>query len=170
MKASFPLSPALLLAVLLCGCDFTVPLVENPKDTADLSLVGLWGSLKPDAEVDQLLVLPLDARELLISFPHGRGKENMLARCCLVTVGKLRLVQIKWLGTANGLPPDDQKVYQYASYETNGDSLILRMINPERTGKDHKTAASLEASILAARQDPALFHGRMVFHRIPHRP
>jgi len=47
MKALIPVALVLLLAFVVSGCDFTVPLSESPKETADLRLVGLWGSLRP---------------------------------------------------------------------------------------------------------------------------
>ena len=55
-------------ALLLIGCDYTIPLVTKPNISIDKSLLGLWQTKGDDGKTLQLLVLPLDDKEYLVSY------------------------------------------------------------------------------------------------------
>jgi hypothetical protein len=68
----------LLAALLLVGCDYTTPLVTTPHISIDKSLLGLWQVKEDDGKIEQLLVLPLDDKEYLVSYP-STAKDGMFA-------------------------------------------------------------------------------------------
>jgi hypothetical protein len=155
----------LMAAVLFAGCDFTVPLVTTPGMDIDKSLLGLWQGTGDDGKIEQLLVLELDAREYLVSYPSA-SKDGMFARACLCRADNQTLVQIKWVGTANGNPPDDNRVFQYASYTVSGDKMSVRFLNNEVVNKDAASSAELLKSIAANRDKPDLFRTAAVFTKV----
>src|SRR5580658_2328884 len=99
---------------LLAGCDYTVPLVKTPGTEIDKSVLGLWQRPIAEGKIEQLLVLPLDKNEYLVSYPLD-AKEGMFARACLCRTDDKTLVQLKWFGTAEGKLPDDERVFQFLS-------------------------------------------------------
>ena len=155
----------LVMCGILAGCDYTVPLVRESKTEIDKTLVGLWQRTNDKGEPEHLLILPLGTREYLVSFPSGT-ESSMFARACLCKVDTMNLVQIEWIGTAKGKVPDNVKVFQYAAYSINGDSLSVRLLNPETAGMDVKTSEDLEKSILHNKDNPKLFREAMSFHKI----
>ena len=159
MKTLLPFLACLLLA----GCDFTVPLAETPSLDLDKSALGLWEKAKADGgQTERLLVLPLDKREYLVAFT-GNGTDSMYARGWLCKVADLTLVQLKWIGNSKGEAPDDNRVYQFASFTVSGDQLSLRLLNPEIVGRDAKSSADLTKAIEANKSSPALFREAMAF-------
>lgn len=152
-----------LACLLFVGCDFTVPLVETPKLDLDKAVLGAWEKPKPDGGPgERLLVLPLDKHEYLVAFT-GNGADFIYARGCLCKVADLTLVQLKWLGNSKGEAPDDNRIYQFASFSVTGNQLSLRLLNPETIGRDAKSTAHLTKAIEANQASPALFREAMVF-------
>ncbi|NLE58447.1 MAG: hypothetical protein GX616_08805, partial [Planctomycetes bacterium] len=115
----------ILLAGCLAGCDYTVPLAESPALPLDPALAGLWSRTRPDGEAETLLVLPLDKRECLVSFPAGTP-DAMFGRACLAQAAGLTLAQVRWIGTARGKQPEEARVYQYADFSVAGGRLSVR--------------------------------------------
>ena len=135
-------SLALVCAALLAGCDFTVPLAPTSDTPIDNALVGAWERTTNNGARQRLLVLPLSKTEYLVSFPAGE-KDAMFARATLCKTADLTLVQLAWFGTAQGVTPEDGRVYQYASYAVTGDTLKGRLLNAEVVDRDvSSTAAS----------------------------
>lgn len=156
----------LVMCGILAGCDYTVPLVRESKTEIDKTLVGLWQRTNDKGQPEHLLILPLGTREYLVSFLSGTEAESSIfARACLCKVDTVNLVQIEWIGTAKGKVPDNDKVFQYAAYSINGDSLAVRLLNPETAGRDAKTSEDLEKSILHNKDNPKLFREAMSFHK-----
>jgi hypothetical protein len=157
----------LLLVVcgLLSGCDYTVPLVKSPEMDIDKSVVGLWQRTNEQGQSENLVVLPLDAREYLVSYP-ANSKDGMFARACLCRVGDTTLMQLRWFGTAQGGTPDDNRVYQLAAFTVSSDKLTARLVNAAVVGKDHASSDELAKAILAAKDDPKLFGEEMAFTKV----
>lgn len=153
-----------LLAIVLAACDYTVPLVEAPLHVIDASGVGLWQRTNDRGHAEQLLVLPLGEREYLVSFPAGT-QGAMYARATQWRGAALSLVQLDWFGTAEGRLPDDGRTFQYADYALDGDTLRLRLLNPEVVPGSVTTRAALAEAIAANATHPALFRDPLVFRR-----
>lgn len=160
MKAVFSLVAGLALA----GCEYTVPLAPVPLEPIDRQLVGAWERAKEDGRKEGLLVLPLNAREYLVSFPAGASKA-MFAKACLVPCAGRRLAQLEWFGTAEGKLPEDARVYQFAAWSLSGGALTVRMLNASVVDKEAKTPAALAASIEQNKDRTDLFAAPMVFTR-----
>ncbi len=161
---------AMLLALGLAaggGCDFTAPLVTAPSIPMDQSLTGLWQSAQSGGPADKLLLLPLGSNEMLVSYPAGK-EDAMFARACLWQGAGLTLVQLQWLGTARGVLPQDQRVFQFASYKIEDGRLSARLLNAEIVPKDAQTAGELARAIEKLREDKNLFRPALEFKRIKH--
>jgi hypothetical protein len=146
----------LLAVVLLAGCDYTVPLVTTPDINIDKSILGLWQTKEDDGKIEQLLVLALDDHEYLVSYPSG-AKDAMFARASLCHTDGKTLVQLKWLGSVDGTPMDDNRVYEFFSYSVSGDKLTARVLNSDVVNKDAASTKELEKAIAANRDNPELF-------------
>jgi hypothetical protein len=155
----------MLAAVLLVGCDFTVPLVTTPEIEIDKSVLGLWQAPAEDGKIEQLLVLALDKNEYLVSYP-ANARDGMFARACLCRTDNKTLVQIKWFGNAKGEPPDDNRVYQFLTYSISGDKLTVHFLNSDVVNKDAASTKELAKSIAANRDNPNLFKEGTIFTKV----
>lgn len=155
-------------ALSLVGCDFKVPLCTTPDTAIDPALLGVWECAEQGGKVDRLLVLPMGAREYLVSYPAG-GEHAMFARACGVTLDQQPLVQLNWLGNAEGARPDDSRTFQYAGYVVTGGVLRVRMLNAEVLNREAATRRELIRSFRAHRADESCFKEEMVFRKVPSR-
>jgi len=158
-----------LLVVLACGlvvgCEYTVPLVATPDTAIDSAVLGLWRRTKDDGQMEQLLVLPLDKREYLVSYPAG-AEDAMFARACLCRVGGKALVQLKWFGTAEAGLPDDDRVFQFVTYTVGGNTLVVRLLSSQVVKKDAASTDELAKAVAANKDKPDLFREAMVFTKV----
>lgn len=155
----------MLACALLVGCEYTVPLVKTPEIEIDSSVLGLWQRSKEDGQTEQLLVLPLDKQEYLVSYPSG-STGAMFARACLCRVAGKTLVQLRWFGTAKADVPDDNRVFQFATYSVTGDKITIRMLNSEVVKKEASSSGELTKDIAANADNPNLFAEAMVFTKV----
>ena len=156
---------ALACALLFAGCDLTVPLVESPDTEIDASLVGLWQRWSGDGKVELLLVLPLNEREYLVSYPSG-SKDAMFARGCVCRAVDRTLVQLGWLGTDRLQLPENDSLFQFVSRSAAGDTITVRLLNSEAMGRIVASTEEL-AKALAKNGNPLdLFREAMVFARV----
>lgn len=161
---------AILAFSLLVGCDYNVPLVTNPSIAIDKSVLGLWQTTDNGKTV-QLLVLPLDQDEYLVSYPSA-STDGMFARACLCQTAGKTLVQLKWFGTADGKQPDpgDKRVFQFLSYSVASNKLTVQMLNTGVVNKDAATTDELAKSIAANLDKTNLFGDAVVFTKVPSAP
>ena len=153
-----------LLAVCLIAsaCDYTVPLAGTPEEAINRNLLGLWENTKTGDQHERLLVLPLNAREYLVSYPAGND-DAMFAKACLVTRAGLPLAQLEWIGTGKGKQPDDNRVYQVATYSLDGSNLTVRMLNSDVIDKAITNSTDLVTAIAKHKDEAGLFRDPMVF-------
>jgi hypothetical protein len=156
---------ALVVCWILTGCEYTAPLVKTPGLEIDPSITGFWQRAKEDGQKESLLVLPLNKREYLVSFPAG-SENSMYARACLCRTADMTLVQMEWIGTAKGDLPSDNRVFQYATYTVSSNSITIRMLNADVVKKDVTTTRALSRSIADNKGKPDLFRNEMVFKKI----
>ena len=149
---------------LLAGCDFTVALVKTPELPIDQALVGAWSQSDENGKTDRLLVLPLGPNEYLVSFPAGE-KNAMFARACLCRTEDRTLAQLTWFGTAQGVVPEDGRVYQYATYSVKGDTLYVNLLNADVVKRDTPTSEALIKAIAANKDKTDLFRETMIFKK-----
>ncbi len=152
-----------MACAVLVGCDYAVPLAKTPAIPVDSAVAGLWQPAKTN-ETESLLVLPLDARQYLVSYPVG-SKDAMFARACLCRAGGKTLVQLEWLGTARGTLPDSKEVFQFAAYTVKGDELTVRLLNPDVVKKDAASSEELARRIIENANKPDCFREPMLFKR-----
>jgi hypothetical protein len=146
----------LLALIFLVGCDYTVPLITTPDISIDRSILGLWQTTDDDGTPVQLAVLALDDNEYLVSY-STKKQQAMFARACLCHTDGNTLVQVKWLGAADGKPMFDNTIYQFFSYTVSGDKLTARLLNNDVVNKDAASTKELEKAIAANRDNPELF-------------
>ena len=155
----------LLMCLMAAGCDYSVPLATTPELDADAQLVGVWAQTNEQKNVQQLLVLPLDKRELMIAFPAGSA-DSMYARVVFLRRADMNLAQLEWIGSGKGRA-DTRQVFQFAACEVKADALTVRLLNPDVVSNTVTSARQLVRLIKANRSNPALFRDAMNFHRVP---
>lgn len=155
----------LFTTLLLSACDYTVPLVAKPERPIDVRAVGLWQQTGDKNVANRLVLLPLNHREYLVAFP-AQQKETLYAHATLWQEGGMRLIQLNWIGTAQGTTPQNSRTYQYARYRLDGDRLTVILLNPETVSKEIDSAEKLAQTIRQHKNDPALFRKPMHFVRI----
>jgi hypothetical protein len=154
-----------LACALLAGCDYTVPLVKTPEAGIDTTVVGLWQRSEKDGKIENLLVLPLGKQEYLVVFP-AFSKDSMFARGCIWRRAALTLVQLDWFGTARAKLPEDNRTFQFAAFTVKGDSITLRLLNPEVVKNSVTSSDALAKAIIDSKDNPKLFRDEMVFQKV----
>ena len=156
---------AMVMVAVGGGCDFTVPLVTAPDVPITQMPTGLWQSVQQGGPADKLLVLPMGSHEMLVSYPAGK-EDAMFARACLWRGKELTLLQLQWLGSARGMPAQDDRVFQFASCEVKGDSLYVRLLNAEILPRNIRSTDELIKAIDKHREHKKLFRPALEFQRI----
>lgn len=156
---------ALVVCGILAGCDYAVPLVKTPELAIDPGGIGLWQRSKEDGQKESLLVLPLNKHEYMVSFPAG-SENAMFARACLCRTADRTLVQLEWVGTAQGKLPEDNRVFQFATYSVVGDTLTVRMLNADIVKKEVTSSDELAKAIAGNKDNPNIFRDKMVFTKV----
>jgi hypothetical protein len=162
MKKSVSLA---VLALILYGCDYEIPLVVEPSENIDPALCGVWRQSNPGGEEHKLLILPISAREVLAVYPVNT-KNAMFGKGVIWSPDELDLFQINWFGKADGSLPSNRRTYQYAAWSLNGDVLNIHLINPKLVDPATSSAAGLAEKIIANIADPELFRDALIFKRI----
>jgi hypothetical protein len=162
--------------ILLCwaligwaGCDFKTPLVTTPDLDTDPALMGLWRITEPEGDSANLLVLPLNKREYLVSYPAGT-EHALFARGCHWRSGEARLVQLDWFGTAKGAGVNTSESFQFARYTITDDTLRVEMVQATAIPGEITRTEDLARSILDQWKTPELFGEVAVFTRIRAKP
>jgi hypothetical protein len=158
-----------LLCAALCACEYTVPLVGPPVHPIDRQTIGLWQQQGDSGAAHRLLILPLNEREALVAYPAGED-ETMYARAALWQGEGMTLVQLHWLGTARGKTPQNDRIYQFARYGIEGDTLRIELLNPDVVAKTSASPAQLTEALAANRDHPDLFRTALVFSRLKSDP
>ncbi len=150
---------------ILVGCDYTVPLVRTPEMKIDPSVLGLWERTKEDGDKESLVVLPLGQQEYLVSFP-SESIDAMFARACLCVCAGKTLVQLEWIGSAQGSRPEGGRAFQYAMYSIKGESIAVRMLNTEVVKKEVNSSVELAKLITDNKDAHDLFGNEMVLKKV----
>ncbi len=153
----------LAVCALIGGCVYTVPLVKTPKIEIGSAVVGLWELQENKESPERMLVLPLSKKECLVSYSD---KETLYFRACLAKVADKTIVQLQVIGGGGGGVPDDNRIYQYAEYKVEGDTLTVRMLNDEVIDRDIDSTRALTKAIKKHIDDPNLFKDAGVFKRV----
>lgn len=157
-----------LLAMLACamaaGCDYVAPLAGVPELDMDPQVVGAWERQADNARGERLLVLPLSKREYLVAFSTS-ATNTLYAKAWRCRAGGKMLVQLQWIGTAEGKVPEDSRLYQCAAYEVSGDQLQVRMLSTAIVSRDLTSSAAMARAIDANKDNPALFIDPMSYRK-----
>jgi hypothetical protein len=90
----------------------------------------------------------------------------MFAKAFLYRIAGKTLVQLRWIGTAKGSLPENNRVYQFAAYEIEDGELRIRLLNTSLVSKDTTSSAQLASSIEENRDSPDLFREPLVFKKV----
>jgi hypothetical protein len=152
------------MCLLLVGCVYEVPLATESQQEVNKALLGKWQTVEDGGKTQELLVLPLGAKEVLVNYPSN-AKDGMFFRAFVAQTGEKPIMQFQYLGNANGEAPEDRHVYHFGTFRLDGPQLVLRLINPEVVSKDVTSTEALAKAIAAQRDNPALFAEPVTFQR-----
>jgi hypothetical protein len=129
-------------------------------------LIGLWKRTDKDGENEKLLVLPLTAEKYLVSYPSN-SQNAMFAKASKSKVDNLTLIQLEWIGTAEGIIPDGNLVFQFLRFKLSDKSrnLSLKLLNPKTVGKNFKSSEELKNSIIKHIDNSKLFRKTIHFRK-----
>lgn len=151
------------VCVLLVGCVYEVPLATDSQQEVNKALLGKWQTVADNGS-EELVVLPLGAKEYLISYPSN-AKDGMFFRAFVAQAGATPIMQFQLLGAATGELPADRRVYHYGTFRLDGPKLVVQLINSELVSKDVTSTEALVKAIAAQREAPALFADPVTFQR-----
>ena len=159
-----------LLIVLACGllagCDYTVPLVTRPETEIDRSVLGLWQTAKEDGQTEQLLVLPLDKHDVPGVLSFRRQGCHVCASLSLPHCWQRTRATEVVLEAPKPKLPEDNRVFQFATYSVKGDTITVRLLNSEVVNKDVASTKELAKAIADNKDNPSLFREAMVFTKV----
>lgn len=162
----YSLSLAVIVLVLHTGCDYRVALVEEPSLAMNTDLVGLWEHRDQRDRRNRMLVLPLDPMQHLVVFTH-EDQTPLYGRAMKWQQEDFALIQIAWIGTGEGVVPDQaDATFQYVKYVVEDDVLRARLLHTDLVPQDIESAEDLIQLIEKHRKDPALFRNEIIYHRI----
>ncbi len=153
------------ICLLLVGCVYEVPLATESQQDVNKALLGKWQTTAAEGAVQELLVLPLGAKEYLISYPSN-AKDALFFRAFVAQTGAVPIMQFQLLGAATGELPDGPRVYHFGTFRLDGPQLVLRLIDPEVVSKDVTSTEALTKAIAGQRENPALFAEPTTFQRL----
>lgn len=155
----------MMLAALLLGCEYHVPLVTQPTVAVDERLSGVWRRALSDGREERLLILPMSDQEYFVSFP-AHSEDSLFARGAVWEEGDLRLVQLEWFGTAKGRMPEDEPRFQFFGYRLAEGKLEILHLNADVVGRKPASGKALAEAILAKRGHPKFFREPKVFQKM----
>lgn len=140
---------ALILCLVISGCEYDVPATKEPTRSVDDRLLGDWIAMGGWMKVRRL-----DASGYVI-FHDGK-----LYRACHSGVAGLPLVSVQDIDS-------DQRKFSYLGYALSDDGrrLTLRVVNDNLIPDDTKDFARLKRLFEEHARDPALFGEGFVYVR-----
>jgi len=148
-----------LLMLVLCGCEYAVPLAKNPAVAIDPNVIGVWSPKQDECgeeeREEKMVILPFSENEYMIIYPAG--EEEMYFRAYTVELDGLSVIQLCWLGQRQRPLSKSQKPYQVCKYELNDGILSIQVLNSKVIDRRADTSEALAASLLDKKADPELF-------------
>ncbi len=158
----------LLSLLVLCGCEYTVPLSPKADMPIKNELIGLW-KFEPVEEDDKeftMLVLKFTPNEYIIRY--GDGEEIIYLRAYHVRLkGFTSLIQVECLGFQNSpVEATENSVYNLIKYNLEGNKLTIEILNSDVVDKNCKTSREFKSRILVNINHKELFRYPGVFRKI----
>ena len=167
MKASL-----LILALILAGCAYDVPLSEPQDLPLNLALIGIWETL-PDStavtdDTQQMIVLPCGDGEF---FVHVRsGPEGLYVRAYPIAVDGERYHQVQLIGTVDSTSLSVAGGYHLVWCRLVDGILEVRTLNTDLVDTGIASSAELLTAFREQRSDPDLFIDPARFRRVAPAP
>lgn len=155
---------ALLSILLLCGCVYEVPLIEEATLPVDSAVNGSWQKIPEEGKStdpdDRMVILPFSAKEYMVAV--SPSDDAMYYRAYRIQVGDLHLMQLEILT----LEPTDPDRYVVCRYALKNDVLMVETLNEKVVSDDIKDSSVLREALLANRDNPDLFKEEGRYRRI----
>ncbi len=158
------------VVVVVAGCRYAAPLVEEAQVPVDPQVLGLWQGVPDEGEEpdedERMLVLAYSDTEYLVHYPFS-VEDGMYFRAYPIEIGETSCVQIRLAGTTDGPPEEEmQDRYDVVSYAIEGDTLTLRTLNSELVDKEVKLPVALRHAFEQNQDNPELFTNPARFRRV----
>lgn len=154
----------LFVILLLCGCIYEVPVVEEAVIPVDPALTGTWQEIPDEGKLadsaDRMVVLAFSANEYIVAF--SPTDDAIYYRAYLIKVDDLMLVQLKMLELAG----DKKKSYLVCRYAVQDGILTVETLNADVVSDDIKDSAALRETLLANRDNPDLFKEQSRYRKL----
>jgi len=144
------------ILLLICGCKYEVPLVEEAVIPVDSALTGIWQKIQEEGKAEdvdeQMVILPFSKTEYVAVLSPGDG--GLYFRAYPIRVGDMALIQLKWLGAG---PEENDETYQVCRYSLQNGVLTVEMLNEDVISDEIKDSAALREALQGSRDNPELF-------------
>ncbi len=158
MKRAVMLSA--LVAILLVGCEYKVPLTKEHSVAIDPMVLGVWESIPDEGEeaesAERMVILKYSDTEYMVHYPVG--EDGVYYRCYPIKIEGTSCVQVQAIGNSDGPPAEDEReLFHVVSYRLTDGILEIRTLNTDLVVDDLKTTEELMAAFLAHKDDAHLF-------------
>lgn len=145
------------MGLILGGCVYDAPFVEEAVLPVDQALVGVWEEIPEAGQVpdpdEHLVILPFNAHEYVAVISN-----ELYFRAYPVCIGAEQFVQVEWLGA-------QEDRYQLCKYTLQDGILTVETVNDEVVGSEIKTSEALRSALIANRARPELFTDPVCYQR-----
>lgn len=158
---------AIILSVLLAGCEYENPLSNEHNIPVDSAVLGLWETIPDNDGVagsnEKMLILKYSGTGYLIHYPIG--DEAFYFRGYPIKIGNISCVQIQLIGDSNGDIKKEERKYQVVSYRLSKDELEIKTLNTDLVDKDLKESNKLRKAFMKNSGNKELFQNPVKFVR-----
>ena len=144
-----------LACLLICGCVYDAPLVEDAVVPVNPALTGLWQEIpaegKPEDPDERLVILPFSKTEYVAVVSPDDG--GLYFRAYPVHLGGMELIQLEWLG----VDKEEDEPYHVCRYSLKDEILTVEVLNEDVISSDLEDAAALREALLENCRNPDLF-------------
>lgn len=155
---------ALLSILLLCGCVYEVPLVEEPVVLIDPELTGTWQLIpnegEPEDPTAQLVILPFSQTEYVVVCSPSKN-DRVVFRGYPAHVKGMELVQLEWLQAEPG-----QKRYHVCHYTLQDGRLLVQTLNNDLVSDLITDSETLREAFVENCRNPKVFSTPMVYRKM----
>lgn len=137
-----------IIAMLLAGCDYEIPLSQTAAGPANPELTGTWCGQSADGKP---VFMEIKTSGMDYSVTYTEGSDTLSFKGFEIKAAGLSLIQLELQNA------DTQKKYLFAKGELTSNSLSVYRLNTEVVSAKCQTTEELLNDLTAHKQNPLLF-------------
>ena len=142
-----------IIAMLLAGCDYEIPLSQTAAGPANPKLTGTWSGQSTDGKPISM-EFKTSGMDYSVTYTDTEGSDTLSFKGFEIKVAGLNLIQLE-------LQTDDKDFknnrYLFVKYELTAEGLSVYRLNTEVVSAKCQTTEELLNDLTAHKQNPLLF-------------